>query len=259
MLAKRSCTGAEWNKLVSVAAPTVALAFGSVTPPQGDVVELRVHLGCTQEVGSFEALLQNWNGKYSPNGTSTIDVGLDGNISLGRGGTCPLLMTCRVESVKYTSTPAESYVHVSGRCWGERLFRRVVTKTYENMKGEEIVKDLIDYYVGLSHVRGNQELVEATDTTYTRLEYENTPAIDVLKYIAESADKAGVIGFDFRVAPDGKFEFFPQNSKTNQASLEERIEQSEYSRDVYRVRNRIIVYGVADKSVPLIRIRGLRV
>jgi len=142
-------------------------------------------------------------------------------------------------------------VRISGRCWGERLFRRVVTKTYENKKGEEIVKDLLDYYVGLSHVRDSTELVEATDTTYTRLEYQDTPVIDILQHIAESADKAGVIGYDFRVEPDGKFEFFPQSSKASAVSLSERIEQSEYSRNIHRVRNRVTVYGVADKSVPL--------
>jgi hypothetical protein len=236
---------------VSVNAPVAAIVFGSVTPPQGDVVELRVHLGCTREVSSFEALLQNWGGKYSQNGATPISVGVDGSISMGRGAACPLLMTCRVESVKYESSPVESYVRVSGRCWGERLFRRVVTKTYENKKGEEIVKDLLDYYVGLSHVRDSTELVEDTDTTYTRLEYDNTPVIDILHYIAESADKAGVIGFDFRVAPDAKFEFFPRNSKASSVSLSEKIERSEYGRDIHRVRNRIAVYGVADKSVPL--------
>ena len=139
---------------------------------------------------------------------------------------------------------------VSGRCWGERLFRRVVTKTYENKKGEEIVKDLMDYYVGLSHVRGGTELVESTDTTYTRLEYSDTPVMDILQEIASSADKSGVIGYDFRVAPDGKFEFFPKNSKTSSVSLSERIESSEYSKDILRVRNRISVYGATDKSVP---------
>jgi hypothetical protein len=236
---------------VSVNPPVVALAFGSVTPPQGDVAELRVHLGCTREVSSFEAVLQNWNGKYSPSGAAPISVGLDGGISVGRGASCPLLMTCRVESVKYESTPVESYVRVSGRCWGERLFRRVVSKTYENKKGEEIIKDLLDYYAGLSHIRGGTELVEATDTTYNSLSYENTPIFDILRYVADSADKAGVIGYDFRVAPDGKFEFFPRNSKTSTVSLAERIEHSEYSRDVVRVRNRVAVYGAADKSVPL--------
>ncbi len=235
---------------MSVDTPTVAIVFGTVTPPQGDVTSLNVHFGCTKEVSSFEAVLQNWNGKYSPNGTYPIVVGLDGSISVGRGANCPLLLTCRVESVKYQSSPTESYLTVSGRCWGERLFRRVVTKTYENKKGEEIVKDLMDYYVGLSHVRGGVELVESTDTTYTRLEYSDTPVMDVLQEIASSADTAGAIGYDFRVAPDGKFEFFPKNSKTSQVSLSERIEGSEYSKDILRVRNRISVYGATDKSVP---------
>ena len=236
---------------MSVNTPVAAIVFGGVTPPQGGVVELRVHLGCTQEVSSFEVLLQNWGGKYSPEGPSALSVGVDGSISLGRGATCPLLMTCRVESVKYESNPVESYVRVSGRCWGERLFRRVVTKTYEDKKGEEIVKDLLDYYVGLSHVRGGSELVEDTDITYTRLEYQDTPVIDVLRYVADSVDNAGVIGYDFRVAPDGKFEFFPRNSKNSAVSLSEKIEQSEYGMDIHRVRNRVVAYGVADKSVPL--------
>jgi len=236
---------------VSVEIPEVAVVFGSVTPPQGDVIGLRVHLGCTREVSSFECLLQNWNKEYSSGEANAINVGMDGHIDIGRGATVPQIITCRVESVKYEGTPTANYVRVSGRCWGERLFRRVVTKTYENKKGEEIVKDLIDYYVGLSHVRDSTELIEDTDTTYTKLEYENTPVIDVLKFVAGSADKNGVIGFDFRVEPDGKFAFFPRNSKTSSVSLTDRIEFSEYREDIHRVRNKVVVFGVADKSVPL--------
>ncbi|MCW3998754.1 MAG: hypothetical protein NWE93_00760 [Candidatus Bathyarchaeota archaeon] len=235
---------------MSLDAPCVALVLGSVAPPQGDVVDLSVHLGCTREVGSFEVVLANWNGKYSSGGSYPITVGSDGSLSVGRGINCPLLMTLRVENVKYQSSPVENYLTVSGRCWGERLFRRVVTKTYVNAKGEDIVKDLLDYYVGLSHVRGGVELVESTDTTYTCLEYSDTPVIDILREIADSADKSGVIGFDFRVSPDAKFEFFPKNSKTSAVSLSERIETSEYIRDITRVRNRVTVYGAADKSVP---------
>jgi hypothetical protein len=236
---------------MSVEIPKVALAFGGVTPPQGDVIDLRVHLGCTAEVSSFDVLLQNWDKKYSPNGTHPINVGVDGHIDLGRGSNVPQIITCHVESVKCESTPTENYIGVSGRCWGERLFRRVVTKTYENKKGEEIVKDLLDNFVGLSHVRESTELVEDTDTTYTKLEYDNTPVFDVLKNVAESADKSGVIGFDFRVAPDARFEFFPRNSKVSPVSLSEEIEVSEYRIDIHRIRNKITVYGVSDKSIPL--------
>jgi len=235
---------------LNVEIPKVAVAFGVVGVPQGDVIDLCVHLSCTKEVSSFDCLLQNWDKKYSPSGAYPINVGMNGHIDIGRGTNVPQVITCRVESVRYESSPTESYLRVSGRCWGEKLFRRVVTATYENKKGEEIVKDLLDYYVGLSHVRDGAELVEDTDTTYTKLEYENTPVFDVLKGIAESADKNGVIGFDFRVAPDGKFEFFPRNSKTSPVSLNEKIESSEYRKDIHRVRNKITVFGASDKSVP---------
>jgi hypothetical protein len=236
---------------VSVEIPKMSVTFGTVVPPQGDVIDVRVHLGATKEVNSFEVLLQNWDKKYSPSGTSPVNVGMDGHIDIGRGTNVPQIITCHAESIRYESTPTENYVRVSGRCWGERLFRRVVTKIYENQKGEAIVKDLLDNYAGLSHVRGDTELVEDTDTTYTKLEYSDTPVFDILKHIAESADKNGFIGFDFRVAPDAKLEFFPSNSKTSPISLSEKIETSDYQMDITRVRNRMTAYGVADKSIPL--------
>ena len=239
--------------------PSIALVFGAVAPPQGDVVELTAHLGCSKEVGSYEVTLHNYGGKYSPGGATPITVGMDGTISLGRGATCPLLMTLRVEDVNYESNPNESYVTISGRCWGERLFRRVVTKTYTSQKGEAIVKDLLDYYVGLSHVRSSVELVENTDTTYTKLEYTDSPVWDILKYIAESADKAGVIGYDFRVAPDGKFEFFPKFSKTNSTTIVDNIDvKTKYRKNITRVRNKITIYGIADKSVPTDKVSWTR-
>jgi hypothetical protein len=236
---------------MSVSIPVLAVVLGSVTPPQGDIIEARVHLGTTKEVSSWELLLQNWDKKYSPGGTHPIIVGQDGYICIGRGVNCPQIITTKTESIKYESSPNENYLRVAGRCWGEKLFRRVVTKTYSNQKGEAIVKDLMDSFAGLSHNRGGTELVEDTDTTYTKLEYENTPVFDILQYIAGSADKAGVIGYDFRVAPDGKFEFFQRNSKTSLVSLSEKIEVSEYWKEILAVRNKATVYGSQGKNVPL--------
>jgi hypothetical protein len=235
---------------MSVEIPKLAVVLGSVTPPQGDVIEARVHLGATKEVSSWELLLQNWDKKYSPGGTYPIIVGQDGYINIGRGVNVPQIITTRTESIKYESGPSENYLRVSGRCWGEKLFRRVVTKTYSSQKGEAIVKDLLDYFAGLSHVRNSIELVENTDTTYTKLEYENTPVWDILKFIAGSADKAGVIGFDFRVAPDAKFEFFQRNSKTSPVSVSEKIEASEYRKEILAVRNKARVYGSQGKNFP---------
>ena len=146
-----------------------------------------------------------------------------------------------------------------GRCWGERLFRKTVTKTYTSQKGEAIVKDLIDYYVGLSHTRGGAELIEDTDTTYTLLEYTDSPVWDILKYVAETADKAGVIGYDFRVAPDAKFEFFPKGTKYSAIYLTDAIDgEASYEKDIVRVRNKITIYGLADKSLPTDKVRWTR-
>jgi len=236
---------------LSVSVPKVTIAFGQYAVPQGDVIQCRVHLGCTNEVSSFDLLLQNWDKKYSPGGSVPLDVGMDGYICIGRGANVPQIITCRIETVKYQSSPVENYVRVGGRCWGERLFRRVFAGTFTNQKGEDIVRYLLDSYVGLSHARGGTELVEATDTTYAKLEYKDTPVFEILKYVADSADKQGVIGYDFRVAPDGKFEFFPRLSKTSPVSLSELIEEYEYRRDITAVRNKVTIYGAADKSVPL--------
>jgi hypothetical protein len=235
---------------LSVEIPKLTIALGPHGISQGDVVEARVHLGATKEVSSWELLLQNWNAKYSPGGTYPLSVGQDGYICIGRGTNVPQIITTRTESVKYESSPSESYVRVSGRCWGEKLFRQVLTKIYASQKGEAIIKDLLDYYSGLSHVRNSVELVENTSTTFTLLEYENTPVWDIIRAIAAASDNAGVIGYDFRIAPDGKAEFFPRNSKSSSVSLSEKIEYSEYRKDIFRVRNKVTIYGVADKSVP---------
>ncbi len=236
---------------MSVNLPVCALVFGSVTPPQSDVLDLKVHLGATKEVSSFNCLLKNFNEKYSPGGTYPINVADDGTVSMGRVGSTPLLATIRVEEIRAISNALqENYIRVLGRCWGEKIFRKLVTKTYANIKGEALVKDLIDYYVGLSHVRNSTELIEDTDTTYTLLEYERTPVFDIIKYIAATADKAGVIGFESRVAPDGKFEFFPRNTKTSSVSLSERLEVSEYRKSIFRKRDKIFVYGAAEKKYP---------
>jgi hypothetical protein len=236
---------------VSVSPAALTISLGAVGVPQADVIESNVHLGASKEVSSWELILQNWNGKYSPGGVYPLNVGQDGYICIGRGATVPQIITTRTESIKFESTPLESYVTVSGRCWGEKLFRYNVNKDYSSYKGEAIVKDILDYYAGISHVRSSVELVENTDTTFNALKVQETQAWDILRRIAADSDKAGVIGFDFRIAPDGKCEFFARGSKTSTVSLSEKIELAEYSKDITAVRNKVTMYGAADKSSPL--------
>lgn len=236
---------------MSVNPPALTIALGSVGISQVDVIEALVHLGATKEVSSWELHLQNWNGKYSPNGTYPLNVGQDGYICIGKGANVPQLITTRTESIRFESSPTEHYVKVAGRCWGEKLFRQTLTKDYSGFKGEAIVKDILDYYSGISHVRGSTELVENTDTTFSDLKVQDTQVWDLLQKIASQSDKNGVIGFDFRMAPDGKFEFFPRATKTSPVSLTDKIEAYEYWKEIIAIRNKVTIYGAQDKSVPL--------
>lgn len=236
---------------MSVDIPKLTIALGAVGIPQADVITALVHLGATKEVSSWELKLQNWDGKYSPSGLYPLNVGLDGYICLGRGVNVPQLITTRTENVKFESSPTESYVTVSGRCWGEKLFRYSVIQDYSGFKGEAIVKNLLDYYAGISHVRNGVELVADTDTTFTDLKVSDTQTWDLLQQIASESDKAGVIGYDFRTTPDGRFEFFPRGTKTSAVSLVDKIEQSAYSKEITAVRNKVTIYGAQDKSSPL--------
>jgi hypothetical protein len=212
-----------------------------------DILDMRVHLGLVEEVGSFELTMQNFDAKY----TGQVAVGNWIKIWASRADASLLkLFTGRVEEVEFDASSTENYLILRGRDRGEELFRRTVTRTYANAKAEEVVKDLIDDFTSLKHVRGTTELVENSDTTYTRLEYENTPLFDILKDIAQSTVKDGVVGFDFRIAWDGKFEFFKRNSKTSPVSLTDRIEVAEYRKDIHRIRNRITAYGAAEKANP---------
>ena len=53
------------------------------------------------------------------------------------------------------------------------------------------------------------------------------------------------------MAPDGKFEFFHRGTKTCSVSLAEKIESYEYSKEILAVRNKVTIYGAADKSTPI--------
>lgn len=232
--------------------PRTKAVFGSASfePAEGDIIETDLHLGCTREVSSFRLLLQNWDKKYSPGEVNAINVGDEAQIFLGRGAYAPLLLTGCVEAIEPQSTPSSHYISINGRCLGEKLFRPVVTKEYASQKGEAVIKDLMDSFAGISHSRSGVELIEDTDTTFTLLQYDDSPLADVLKFIAKASDKSGVIGYDWRLEYDGKFAFFPQNTKSSLVSLTDAIERAKYAKDIQRIRNRITVYGTRGKCYP---------
>jgi hypothetical protein len=232
------------------------MAFGTVAPPQSDVISAEVYLGCTKECSSFEVKLLNYGNKYGPQGgTYPITCGMNGHISIGRGANCPQLITCIVEKTQcqtlagYESDSGaeEDYLIIDGRCWGEQLSRKVVSASFQNMKGEAIVKELIDDWTSLGHVRNGVELIQNTSDTFDLLKYTNSSITDILNYLASCCDLNGVIGYEYRVEPDGLFSFFPIGAMPNSINLSGLIEHSEYNEDISRVENMISVFGVASK------------
>jgi hypothetical protein len=115
------------------------------------------------------------------------------------------------------------------------------------MKGEAIVKELIDDWTSLGHVRNGVELIQDTSDTFDLLKYTNSSITDILNYLASCCDLNGVIGYEHRVEPDGLFSFFPIGAMPNSISLSGLIEHSEYNEDISRVENMISVFGVASK------------
>jgi hypothetical protein len=227
-----------------------------VAPPQKDVISAHVYLGCTKECSSFEVKLLNYGNKYGPQGgTYPITCGMNGHISMGRGSNCPQLITCVVEKTQcqtlagYESDSGapEDYLIIDGRCWGEQLSRKIVSASFQNMKGEAIVKELIDNWTSLGHVRNGVELIQNTSDTFDLLKYTNSSITDILNYLASCCDLNGVIGYEYRVEPDGLFSFFPIGAMPNSINPSGLIEHSEYNEDISRVENMISVFGVASK------------
>jgi len=141
--------------------PAVELTFGSVVPADSEVVNTQVVLGCTEEMSSFSALLQNWDEKYSPGGTYPITKGLAATVKIGRGNVTPQLLTGRVELVRgIEDADGRHYLSLWGRSTYEHLLRRVVARTYANIRAELLVEDILETFTDLQHL-----IADADDDT----------------------------------------------------------------------------------------------
>jgi len=222
-----------------------------LTPADGstifDVIDATVYLAVTEEVGSFNLLLQNWAAAY----TDQISVGDLIEIAMTRG-TDPFykVMKARIESVTKMVEASRRgmlhYLRLKGRDLGAELFNRVVTKRYVNQEGSAIVKDVLANFTPLESVG-----VETTNSTYAEEEYENKPAWEIVKHIAETAKNASnVVGYDLK-CEEGDLKFFERQKYTSAVNIDELMELLEFETAIERVRNKIYVYGEASKPFPL--------
>lgn len=160
----------------------------SIEPDDEVILALMLHLGCTKEISSFEAVLDRGNPDYDqkmdPGETNALSTGLETSIYLGRGSNKPLLLTGQIEEIDYEDQVEEyqfrNVVRIRGRCQGYQLFGRKYdgdlisdvgtgTKNYEKSSGDasSCVAYLIDNYTSLSHSRVNDDLASnaAADQT----------------------------------------------------------------------------------------------
>ncbi len=218
-----------------------------------DVVSLQVHCGATKEVSSFTLTLNNNDGLYGEKyGGTYIAEGDSIQISIGRSINY-LLFTGTVEDVNPVRQQMNRTLTVTGRCLGKQLFNKLVTGKFINTTPHALIIYLIENYTSLSHVRNSVELIETAYNTIGEVEYNEKPVFDILTDIAgATVSGSGVIGYTFRIASDGKFEFFPTGTKTNSSTLNDNnIETVKPESKSSRIRNKIRVYGTADKSIPL--------
>jgi len=212
-----------------------------------DVVELNVHLAVTEEVGSVNCLIQNYEAKY----TNQIMAGDLIEVAMSRTGESWVKMfKGRIDAVAKRAEASlrgpQHFLRFRGRDLGGELFNRLVTKKYVNKEGSEIVKDVLVNYAPLTSVG-----VETTNSIYAEEEYENKPAWEIVEYVAETAKSAGnVIGFDFR-CEEGDLKFFPKSKYASSVVLDGIITLCEHESAIERVRNKIYVYGEASKPCPL--------
>jgi len=212
-----------------------------------DMVELNVHLAVTEEVGSINCLIQNYDAKY----TDQITVGDLIEVAMSRSGeSWTKVFKGRLDAVAKRAEASlrgpQHYLRLRGRDLGAELFNRLVTKKYVDKEGSEIVKDILANYTPLAGVG-----VETTNSTYTEEEYENKPAWEIVKYVAETAkNTSNVIGYDFK-CEESDLKFFSKGKYASAVSLDGIITLCEHESAIERVRNKIYVYGEASKSYPL--------
>jgi len=212
-----------------------------------DVVELNLHLAVTEEVGSVNCLLQNFDAKY----TDQITAGDLIEVAMSRTGeSWAKVFKGRIDAVAKRAEASlrgpQHYLRLRGRDLGAELFNRLVTKKYVNKEGSEIVKDVLSNYTPLASVG-----VETTNSAYIEEEYENKPAWEIVKYVAETAKNiSNVIGYDFK-CEEGDLKFFPKSKYASAVSLDGIITLCEHESAIERVRNKVYVYGEASKPYPL--------
>ena len=143
------------------------------------ILAINIHLGCTNEVSSFDIMLDRGNVDY-PYTFLATGTGTDIEIYLGRGSNKPLLLTGQIDEIEYIDEVVDfsfrNVCMIRGRCNGYQLFDRywdgdliatvgTAYRNYTRTSGDasSMVAYLIDKYTSLSHLRVSDNI--ASDAT----------------------------------------------------------------------------------------------
>jgi len=83
------------------------------------------------------------------------------------------------------------------------------------------------------------------------MDYIYETLFDIIKFISETASTSGgVIGYDSRIEYDGKYAWLPRGHVTESYDLSGEVQLERYLDDAQRIKNKIWVFGKADKPFP---------
>jgi len=145
----------------------------------------------------------------------------------------------------------EYYLLLNGMDIGQELLvpPNLVKKVYENVNGKTIIEEAIDLCneVTKKFVDADNEIASTHD-----FEFQEVTPDSVIKDVCENAKTSGgAVGFDGYIDPAGNVHIFKRGKYTSSVSLTEKIEHYKKEDDVHRVRNKIKVYGAAERAHPL--------
>jgi len=115
-----------------------------------------------------------------------------------------------------------------------------------------MVSDLLENYTTADNLTLYLDLIRNSDTTYTKMLFTHETVFDIIKFITDTADTGGTIGYDSRIEYDGKYAWLPRGHVTeSNFDLTAEVQLERFLDDATRIRNKITVFGKADKPYPL--------
>jgi len=223
-----------------------------VDETKSDIVEsLTITLPLlSRGVGGFSCKLPNVNGEYTGKITDFDHI----LIYLWRKGASMKKVfggKILLPGTEGYGSSQEYYLLLSGMDIGQELLvpPNLMKKVYEAVNGKTIIEEAIDLSdeVTKKFVDVDNEIASTHD-----FEFQEVIPHSVIEEVCKVAKTlAGAVGFDGYVDPAGNMHVFKRGKYTSGVSLAERIEHYKKEDDVHRIRNKIKVYGAAERAYPL--------